>query len=205
MTDASTAAGPDTRRDRILKAAEDLFAREGYHGTSMRAIAREAGVGLPLVVYHFETKEQLYTAIFLGHSDVNERRLSLLRTVDLSAPNALDLVVAAFVDPVLDLHEDPYGISYARLILREVTEPSSPTRPAIRGLFAPIAQAFIAALKTVLPGKPSGFHEWAYLFTVGALTMSAFDDRVGETARRRSLKKKREYLKRYIAAALRHG
>src|SRR5262245_9318492 len=47
-------------RDRILDAAEKLFASRGYHGVSMRDITVEAGVPLALSTYHFGTKHQLY-------------------------------------------------------------------------------------------------------------------------------------------------
>ena len=50
------------RQARILQAAIDLLAREGISGVSMRAVAREAGVALGLVNYHFEDKTSLIRA-----------------------------------------------------------------------------------------------------------------------------------------------
>ena len=50
--------GADTK-EQILNAAEELFARHGYAGTSMRAITKAAGVNLAAVNYHFGTKEKL--------------------------------------------------------------------------------------------------------------------------------------------------
>lgn len=47
------------RQGRILEAVIDLLAREGIAGVSMRAVAREAGVALGLVSYHFEDKTSL--------------------------------------------------------------------------------------------------------------------------------------------------
>jgi AcrR family transcriptional regulator len=204
-SDAATPAEP-SKRERILRAAEKLFAQHGYDGTSMRDIALEARVGLPLIVYHFETKELLYTAIFLSREYVNDERLGVLEAVgDLHSQDAVQRIVAAFVDPVLDLHEEPTDKSYARLVLREVSDPSSDSRPAIRDLFLPVAQHFVSALHQALPDKSHGFHEWAYLFTVGALTMSAYDDRVGSVAETTSPEQKRAFLKSYISAALTYG
>jgi TetR/AcrR family transcriptional regulator, cholesterol catabolism regulator len=60
-----TAGGAEARVDRrarILEAAIDLLAREGISGVSMRAVAREAGVALGLVNYHFEDKHSLIRA-----------------------------------------------------------------------------------------------------------------------------------------------
>jgi AcrR family transcriptional regulator len=50
------------RQARILEAAVDLLAREGISGVSMRAVAREAGVSLGLVNYHFQDKTSLIGA-----------------------------------------------------------------------------------------------------------------------------------------------
>ncbi len=45
---------------RILDATESAFRRTGYAATSLRGIALEAGVSKSLVLYHFQTKEQLF-------------------------------------------------------------------------------------------------------------------------------------------------
>lgn len=43
----------------ILRAAQDLWTRDGYHGASLKEIALAAGVAKSLVHYHFESKEHL--------------------------------------------------------------------------------------------------------------------------------------------------
>lgn len=50
------------RQTRILEAVIGLLSREGISGVSMRAVAREAGVALGLVNYHFEDKTSLIRA-----------------------------------------------------------------------------------------------------------------------------------------------
>jgi TetR/AcrR family transcriptional regulator, cholesterol catabolism regulator len=61
---AAGEAGSETvdRQGRILEATIELLAREGIAGVSMRAVAREAGVALGLVNYHFEDKVSLIRA-----------------------------------------------------------------------------------------------------------------------------------------------
>jgi AcrR family transcriptional regulator len=195
---------PPGRAKQILRAAERIFARNGYHGTTMRQVADAAGVGLSLVVYHFKTKDQLYRAIFEARQHVNEERLARLAAVDDSA-DALDQLVSAFIDPVLALHNTPDDIWFARLVLREASDPSSQERDIISDLFDPLARAFVAALERILPDRPPGFHAWAYLFSVGALTQSAFDDRITNIADQPATSRKHEFLRAYIAAALRHA
>lgn len=48
---------------RIVLAALRLFSQEGYSATSMRAIARDAGISLGLTYNYFSSKEQLLKAI----------------------------------------------------------------------------------------------------------------------------------------------
>jgi AcrR family transcriptional regulator len=48
---------------RILDVAEDLFARHGYDGTSLRQIARGAGIKEPGLYNHFASKQALYEAV----------------------------------------------------------------------------------------------------------------------------------------------
>lgn len=59
---ASVAAVAKTR-DRIHKAAVLLFTRQGFHGTGMREIAREAGVSLGNAYNHHKTKKDLFSAL----------------------------------------------------------------------------------------------------------------------------------------------
>ena len=53
----------DITRDRILKAAERLFAERGYEGTSVRAIVAKARVNQAAINYHFDGKEGLYREV----------------------------------------------------------------------------------------------------------------------------------------------
>jgi TetR/AcrR family transcriptional regulator len=56
-------------REKILKAAEKLFSAQGFHDTSLRSIAREAGVGVSSVMYYFGDKASLYRALFSGNPE----------------------------------------------------------------------------------------------------------------------------------------
>lgn len=65
--DRAGARVPKQRRsletqEKILTAALTVFAERGYDGASVRLVAERAGVGHPVVVYHFATKEDLWVA-----------------------------------------------------------------------------------------------------------------------------------------------
>jgi len=60
--DAAAGSGSDTA-DRILTAAEALFAEAGFNAVSMNAIAERAGVSKANVFHHFSSKNALYLAV----------------------------------------------------------------------------------------------------------------------------------------------
>ncbi|MGW3666220.1 TetR/AcrR family transcriptional regulator [Streptomyces sp. NPDC005141] len=60
-TRTQTESGPATR-DRILEAAREEFSERGYEKTSVRGIAKSAGVDSALVHHYFGTKEQVFEA-----------------------------------------------------------------------------------------------------------------------------------------------
>jgi AcrR family transcriptional regulator len=53
----------EVTRERIMKAAERLFAERGYDGTSIRAIVARAHVNQAAINYHFEGKDGLYREV----------------------------------------------------------------------------------------------------------------------------------------------
>lgn len=53
----------EKRRQMILKAAEKLFAKNGFHGTDVEAIAKEAGTAKGTVYNYFENKEDIFLSV----------------------------------------------------------------------------------------------------------------------------------------------
>ena len=53
----------ENRRDQIIRVAADLFAQQGFKGTTTRQIAEQAGITDALVFKYFDTKESLYSAV----------------------------------------------------------------------------------------------------------------------------------------------
>jgi AcrR family transcriptional regulator len=83
---------PQQTRDALLAAATPLFARNGYDGTSIRAITQQAGANLGAITYHFGTKEALYEAVL---DTVLGPLLPRLRSAVETAPSPLDGIEAA--------------------------------------------------------------------------------------------------------------
>jgi AcrR family transcriptional regulator len=59
---------PDSMKARILTAARRIFGEYGFHGTTTRMIAKEVGIDISTLHYHWGDKKDLYEAVIL---DVN--------------------------------------------------------------------------------------------------------------------------------------
>ncbi len=63
-------------KQRLLKAATELFAKKGYAATSIREIVAEAGVTKPVLYYYFKNKKGIFNAIIKLTSEKYEEILS---------------------------------------------------------------------------------------------------------------------------------
>ena len=59
---------PQSKRERILRAATDVFAQSGYFNAKVSEIARAAGVADGTIYLYFDGKEDLLTSIFRDHT-----------------------------------------------------------------------------------------------------------------------------------------
>lgn len=57
------------RRDEILAAAKNVFARKGFHATTIADIARQAGLAYGLIYWYFESKDNLFQALMALEED----------------------------------------------------------------------------------------------------------------------------------------
>lgn len=64
MTEEPTSRGERTQAQ-ILQAAMRLFIDRGYHGTSMRQIAAEAGIAVSGIYNHFASKEEIFLGVLV--------------------------------------------------------------------------------------------------------------------------------------------
>jgi AcrR family transcriptional regulator len=63
MSSSQQRFSAEDRRQQILEAATELFAQQGFNGTTTRQIAARAKINEAIIFRHFESKEDLYWAI----------------------------------------------------------------------------------------------------------------------------------------------
>jgi len=163
-------------KTRILNAAEQLFARDGFHNTSMRAITGEAGVNLAAVNYHFGSKEALLQAVFERRLlPLNRERTILLQRVLKDAeqseePPSVDNIMRAFIEPTLAfLAADPGNRAFITLIGRSMVELDSTIRDCFIQLIESIFQLMFDGLQKALPNMPTETLLLRLQFAMGAM------------------------------------
>mgnify|MGYP000901787159 FL=1 len=68
-------------RQRIKEVAVEYFNNSGYHGTTIRSIAKDVKCSLPMIYYYYENKKELFDEIIKkDYFDLLKRQAALLRT-----------------------------------------------------------------------------------------------------------------------------
>mgnify|MGYP001820542095 FL=1 len=167
---------PDTKQ-RILDAAEHLFARDGYHATSLRGITTTADANLAAVNYHFGSKEALLEAVIVRRLDpLNEIRRSQLEALLQKAELAGELpccreVLRAFVEPTLRLRQQgSEAEDFIALIGRTLAEPRGIAMSIFLRHMQPLLQRIFQALALSLPALTEQDLFWRMHFTMGCLS-----------------------------------
>ena len=141
-------------KDRILDAAEALFAEKGYKGVTIREIVRAAGCNVAAVNYHFGQKRNLYLQVF--RSRWIPRAMSVQKTfrkyLDAAEQNTAADIVRALAMAFL---EGPLGekerIRHNQLMAREMAQPSEAFDLIARKVMRPFMGEILELLRKSLP------------------------------------------------------
>jgi len=100
-------------KQKIMKAAMDVFSRKGYAKANIREIARTAGISIGGVYLYFKNKEDLYRNL------IKERKISLRDAIEttLSQPRTAAESLSAFIKLYLD-----YAVKHKEFIILHIRE-----------------------------------------------------------------------------------
>ena len=131
---------PELTKLAILTAAEEIFARQGFDGTSLQEIGEAAGVSRSTPAYFFGNKTDLYEAVLA-------RVVARAQTAMLGAHSEIDsssaapeTAVVTYVETLLDFLAHDHA--YLRLIQREALRGAS----RVASLFGPPIEDTLTAL-----------------------------------------------------------
>lgn len=166
-------------KDRILAAGEQLFAQNGFDGTSMRAIAAKADVQLALIHYHFGGKLDVYRAIWEARytADVAARRTVGFSAIDYSQSKAkvVRALVELYLLPIMKMVADENLKYFVAIGAGEWTDPKEQERGIIKEFLDPTARKFLDTFGKALPELSRGDVAWGYQFMMGTTVLHIAD------------------------------
>lgn len=173
---AGSDRGRDTR-ERLLDAAERLFAERGFEGTSLRAITHAAGASVSAANYHFRSKEALLRATLRRRVEpVNRRRLALLQAATREAHGGgraptVEAVLEAFLRPTFEERAARPDVSaqFRQVAARLYSDPPERVAALKEELFHEVVERFLAALRDALPDRAPHEVALGFQFAVGVM------------------------------------
>jgi AcrR family transcriptional regulator len=138
----------EARRSAIIRAVRQVFAENGFHGTTTRELARAAGVSEALLFKHFPNKEALFSAmLFACCSEQDIGRFERLKQLEPGA-NTLVLMVHNLASFLLDrtgVENEELAIQ-DRLMLRSLADDGE----FARHVYARLAEKWVPSVVACL-------------------------------------------------------
>ena len=197
-------------RERILDAAEELFAQRGFEGVSVRQIMTKANADVSLAYYHFKSKRDLFDQVMLRRADyLNEIRLQALAEVEQHHPDdepSVEEIIGAFTRPLLQLLvEDHEQWSHYYQLIAQINNSPDRGGELMSRYFDPLVSRFIEALRKALPDTDPADLYWSYHFLSGALTLTfaetgRIDNLSGGVCKSTDIAAVNERMSRFLAA-----
>ncbi|MEI9852406.1 MAG: TetR/AcrR family transcriptional regulator [Sphingomonas sp.] len=162
--------------EQILDAAEELFARHGLHGTTLKDVAKRVGVHHTLLNYYYADKKALFDAVFARRAAVtSERRMTALEEYEAAVGGkpTVEGALSAFLDTDLDLYiQGGEGWkNYAQLTAQVANTPEWGAN-LMDEHFDPVVLRLIGLLQKALPECAAKDIFWGYHFVTGALMLT---------------------------------
>ncbi|MFT5233352.1 MAG: AcrR family transcriptional regulator [Candidatus Krumholzibacteriia bacterium] len=157
-------------KDRLLDAAEQLFAERSYQEVSVRDLAAAADANVAAVNYHFQGKENLYNEVISRRFSIQrDRTLHALQDVRSSTqgPPKIDAVIKAFVGEYID---GALSNSFLTIVTRDMHTANAETLCRFfKEMIDPLYAAFSAALTAARPGLHPDELSWIIASVIGQM------------------------------------
>ena len=157
--------------ERILDAAEELFAKNGIYGVTMREIAELANVDTALLHYYFESKRGVFDAVFARRADIlNAERIREMDRYEAEAGDTVTVegIIGAYLHPMFLLNRQG-GQGWRNFCAFCTHLGSTELAEIFSQKFDPILKRFIALLQRALPGADEADLYWSYHLFSGSL------------------------------------
>jgi len=160
-------------RARVLRAATELFAERGFHGTTIRDVAARAGANVASGHYHFGSKRDLYVEVL--RATFAEVRGILARAGAQPEPAALDRMSHAELEALLERRIGvmlmnllgPPPSLHGSLMQREMLDPSDSLPIVIAEFIEPTIEETAAIVQRMAPELDGEHVRWCVMSVMG--------------------------------------
>ena len=152
-------------KDRILNAAERIFAEQGLDAVSLRAVTTEAGVNIAAVNYYFGSKAALLQAMTQRHfAPVNAEQLHRLEQIEANAQKlSVENILRAYTTPIFAMFDAQRGREWmqAKILAYRADSPhvNSMTESEAD---AEVISRYYEALRRAIPHVPADELWWRF-------------------------------------------
>lgn len=165
---------PDARQ-RVLEAAEVLFAQHGFESVSIRDITSHCGANVAAINYHFGGRDKLVTEVMLRYIDpINDERLARLDVLKQkwgTKAVPLEELIDAFVRPLVSRvkKSELSERLFYKLCGRVFSEHVDALPAEVEARFTPVLHRFYKAFANSLPELNKEEIVWRFHFMVGGM------------------------------------
>ena len=172
MSLAARREDPATKA-RVLRAATELFAERGFHGTKVRDIAERAGANVAAGHYHFGSKRDLYVEVLretfaqvravLARAGLQPDAGALARMSTADAEKLLERRITTMLSDLLG----PPPSLHGALMQREMLDPSDALPIVVDEFIAPMMDETAAIVRRLAPGLDDETVRWCVSSIMG--------------------------------------
>jgi TetR/AcrR family transcriptional regulator, regulator of cefoperazone and chloramphenicol sensitivity len=146
-TPAASLHGEETRQ-KLISAATPEFIEQGFRAARVQQIAKQAGVRLSAINYHFGGKDGLYLAVLRHHGELAIKQRPLLTDTEQPLQQHFRFMIHSLLQRMVD---DSQGCQLAQLMLREMVNPTAAQEDIFQRFQYPQIQQVFSLLRQILP------------------------------------------------------
>ncbi|BFM15058.1 hypothetical protein R50073_12410 [Maricurvus nonylphenolicus] len=155
-SDTKSKKNDKVTRDKILSAAEELFAQNGYAATSISKIAKKAGVLSGSIYWIFDSKDAIFSAVLINSSEQWKQRVDRSGIFYPAVPHDYDELEEMVTKSLYVLKDSPTFVKLIHVAVVEDKTENAEVRDALKSLRSGWIQDTdknLVAMFTQLPEK----------------------------------------------------
>jgi AcrR family transcriptional regulator len=162
-------------KQRLLAAAEQLFAEKGFESVAVRDVTQLAKANVAAVNYHFGSRDGLVALVIARHlAPLNQERLEWLDVLERKAPGKvvpIEEIIHALIRPLVGMvgKTELSEALFCKLVGRILALPEEALSVVTMGQMKVLNNRFIRAIGKVLPTVSQDDLQWRMHFLVGSL------------------------------------